>query len=373
MAFSSLLQKIGLKDTLQKFQKESSFLGVDIGSSSIKIVQLRKERERAVLETYGELSLAGYAKEDVGRAVRLVDTRIAEALKDVIKESQAKAKRAVVSISLKDSFLTTIEMPMLSAEELKEAVPYEARKYVPIPITETTLDWWILPSTKGDSSSSSSLGSQQRKFVTVLLAAVPNDAIKKYKNIFTNAGLEVAAFEIEVFSFVRAALRQNVGISLMIDLGAASTKMMIVDAGIVRSVHSFDHGMQELTLTLSQSLNLDFTRAEMLKRQVGIEHKPETEGTASVLEPILDVIISEGERFLLDWKRKGGGTISKVFLGGGGAMLKGVTEVMVKRYGVEVEVVNPFSKVVYPAFLAPSLKDIGTSFINAIGLALREF
>ncbi len=372
MAFSNLLEKIGLKETFGLLRKESSFLGVDVGSSSIKIVQLRKEKERAILETYGELSLAGYAKEDVGRAVRLVDEKLAEALADVLKESQAKAKRAVTSISLKDSFLTTMEMPQLSDAELKEAIPFEARKYIPIPISETTFDWWILPENHQEKELSS-LGSAKKKTITVLIAAVPNEVIKKYQAIFKNAGLEIIALEIEAFAFARAALRRTAGTVLMMDLGASSTKMMIVDGGAVRSIHSFDHGSQELTFTLSQSLGLDFSRAEVLKRETGILKKPETEGMVSVLEPILDVIISEGERFLLDWKRRGGEGISKVYIGGGGALLRGLADLMVKRYGVEVEVVNPFSKVLFPAFLAPSLKEIGSSFINAIGLALREF
>jgi len=87
----------------------------------------------------------------------------------------------------------------------------------------------------------------------------------------------------------------------------------------------------------------------------------------------VDIINGEGERFLLDWKRKGGETINKAIVGGGGAMLKNVNDSIIKKYGVEVETANPFSKVVYPAFLEPSLKEIGATFTNAIGLALKNF
>lgn len=372
MALSTLLERFGLKRASGLFTRETRFLGVDIGSSSIKVAQLKKEKERALLETYGELSLARYGDGTVGRSVRLLETKLVEALKDVIREAQVKAEKAVVSIPLKDSFLTTMDLPELGEEDMKEAVPYEARKYVPIPISEVVLDWRILPP-KGEEQKSVSIGSAKKKFRTVLLAAVPKESIAKYKSVFEKAGLEIAALEIEVFSFARAALRRDLGTNLIMDLGASSAKLTMVDGGVVRAAHSLDRGSQELTLALSQSLGVDWDRAEILKRESGVVRKPETEGVVSVLEPLVELWASEGERFLLDWKRRGGASISKVLIGGGGALLKGVEDIFVKRFGVEVLVVNPFSKVIYPAFLEPALREVGATFTNAVGLALREF
>ncbi|KKT20259.1 MAG: hypothetical protein UW05_C0039G0010 [Candidatus Giovannonibacteria bacterium GW2011_GWC2_43_8] len=163
------------------------------------------------------------------------------------------------------------------------------------------------------------------------------------------------------------------GTALMMDLGASAIKMVIADGGVVRASHGFDRGSQELTLALSQSLGVDWDRAEVLKRASGIIKKPETEGIASVLEPTVELWASEGERFLLDWKRRGGRSISKLIIGGGGAMLQGAGDLFVKKFGVEVMIANPFSKVVYPAFLEPALKEVGVTFTNAVGLALRNF
>lgn len=373
MAFFSGSQRFSLKEALSFFKKkETSYLGIDIGASSIKVVQVRKEEERGILETYGELSLARYTGGEEGRAFMVMDTKLTEALGDVLRESQVTAKRANISIPLKDSFITTMQMPNLSEGELKEAVPYEARKYIPVPIAEVTMDWWVLPAQSAETSSSS-IGSGERKFVSVLLVAVPKDVVSKYETIIKNAGVEVVAFEIEAFAFVRAAVRRDIGSVLLLDLGASASKMMIVEGGVLRMAHSIGRGSQEFTLTLAQSLGIDFERAEILKRESGIARKPETEGVVSVLEPLVDFIASEGERFLLDWKRRGGSPIAKVVLGGGGALLRGVDELIVKKFGVEVEIANPFSRVVYPAFLEPPLKNVGASFTNAIGLVLREF
>ena len=370
---SSFLSDFSFKKISSVFQKESGFLGIDIGSSSIKVVQLKKEKERAILQTYGELSMSGYADNgEIGKAFTVVDTKLTDALKDVLREAQVTVKRAAVSIPLKNSFLTTMDMPRLSDQELKEAIPYEARKYVPIPLSEAMIDWWVMPPMSTDSAASS-IGSPKRDFVSVFLAAVPKEVVEKYESILKKVGLEVSGFEIEVFSFARSAIKRDLGSVLLIDLGASAMRLIIADGGSVRATHNVERGSQELSIALAQSLGINFDRAELLKRESGILHRPETEGVASVLEPLVGFFASEGERFLLDWKRKGGRPISRVVLGGGGALLKGIVDVMIKKYGVEAEIADPFSKVVYPAFLEPSLMDIGATFTNAIGLALRDF
>ena len=373
MALNTFFQDFNFKKTFSQFKKNKSFLGIDLGSSSLKVVQLRKEKERPILETYGELSLAKYGMDgQTGRSVRIIDDKMSEALKDLIKESQVTAKEATVSIPIKDSFLTTIELPNLPEAELRETVPFEARKYIPIPISEVEIDWWVLPP-KSKEMKAASPGSGQKKILSIILAAVPKEVIAKYRSILKDSGIEVSAFEIEVFAFARASIKEDFGSILLIDIGAATTKISIADGGVIRSSHSFDHGGQELTLALSQSLGIDFERAEILKRQAGLLRKPENEGVSSIIEPLFEYSSSEGERFLIDWKRKGGRAISRVLIGGGGALLPGAKDMLVKSYGVEVDMINPFYKVVYPAFLEPALKDIGPSFVNAVGLALREF
>lgn len=365
-----------LKEFFSGFQKENRFLGVDIGTSSIKVVQLKKEKERGIIETYGEISLAFYGPPagggDVGRSVSLSSDKLKEALADIVKEAKITAKSAIVSIPLRNSFLTIMKMPRLGDDELRDAIPYEARKYVPVPLADVIVDWWVLPPS-GKERAESSIGSGTRDFSEVFLAAVPRDIIDRYKNIFLEVGFDVPSFEIEPFSFARSSLRRDLGTVLLMDFGAKSVKFAIADAGAIRASHNVEKGSQDISLTISQSLSVDFERAEVLKREVGLSHSPEVEGVSRVIEPIVDIINAEGERFLLDWKRRGGETIGKVIVGGGGAMLKNLNDSIIKKYGVEVETANPFSKVVYPVFLEQSLREIGATFTNAIGLALKNF
>ena len=361
-----------LKEFFSAFQKENRFLGLDIGASSIKLVQLRKDKETAVLETYGELSLATYGGGDVGRSVMVVKDRLKVALSDLIKEAKVTAKESTISVPLKHSFFTTMRLPHLSDQELKDSIQYEARKYIPVPMSEVVVEWWVLSPT-GKEVAETSIGTGTRNFLEVFLSAIPKDIVENHQNLLSEVGLNASSFEIECFSFARASLKRNLGTVLLIDIGASSTKFAIADGGAVRAVHHLEKGSQDMTLGISQSLGIDFERAEAMKREFGISNKPETEGIGQVLAPMVDFIVLEGERFLLDWKRRGGDTIGKVLVGGGGALLKNINDVIIKRYGVEAETVSPFSKVVYPAFLERTLAEIGPSFANAIGLALKNF
>src|ERR1700733_3829046 len=119
-------------------KKADSVLGIDIGSSAIKLVQIRRQSGQAVLETYGELSLGPYAQGVVGQAVILPPDRIAVALSDLMKEKEVNVttKKCGVSIPFASSLMTEISMPAVSEKQLSVMVPLEARKYIPVPIAD---------------------------------------------------------------------------------------------------------------------------------------------------------------------------------------------------------------------------------------------
>ena len=371
----SFLKNLPLPTSFWPWKKESeSILGIDFGSSSIKIAQLRKQQERAVLETYGELALGPYGGAEVGRASRLVEAKVKEALLDLIKEAVVKAKDAVVSIPVRSSFITVIEMPVMSEGELAEAIKFEARRYIPVPLSEVILDWWVIPEGFAQNTAaeeeSEGLG-KKKKFMSVLLVAIHNEVIDKYRSLLTAAGLKVSSFEIEIFSAVRALVGNDLSPILMLDFGASSTKVSVVDYGIVRMVYAYERGAQEITEILSGSLGVDFARAEEIKRSVGLSEKPEHQEIKSAIEPLLDHALSEANRVFVDYRRKTGRSVSRVIIYGGGAQLKGLTEKVAEKFGLEASLGQPFSRVEYPALVQPAVKEVGPSFAITIGLALR--
>jgi type IV pilus assembly protein PilM len=140
--FSRSIQKLAGDQLLKKH--EDSVLGVDIGQSSIKIVQLRNEQGVAMLETYGEIALGPYGDSVVGQAVRLSPDTIAKALKELMQGAGVTATTGGVSVSFAASLVKLIEVPALDPKQLATVIPIEARKYIPVPITEVQLDWFIV-------------------------------------------------------------------------------------------------------------------------------------------------------------------------------------------------------------------------------------
>lgn len=159
-------------------KKGGSVLGVDIGSSSIKMVQLSQKNGHAVLETYGELSLGPYTGKGVGESTNLTTEKIIEALNDMLKEKEVNitTRTCGLAIPFASSLMAVIEMPLATKKQLEQMVPLEARKYVPVPISEVTLDWYIIPKDKNSEplpdNDTSNVGSQK---LEVLVVALHND------------------------------------------------------------------------------------------------------------------------------------------------------------------------------------------------------
>lgn len=174
-------------------KSDESVIGVDIGPSSIKIVQLKKKKGKAVLETYGALALGPYAGIEVGRATQLPPEKISEALIDLMKEANITSRDAGLSIPMSASLVNIIEVPDMNEKKLAEIIPIEARKYIPIPISEVMLDWWVIPkeqsgrSQLNESTVSTGLDTRPRsKLIAkaeVLLVVIHKDAIEKIKTI----------------------------------------------------------------------------------------------------------------------------------------------------------------------------------------------
>lgn len=350
------------------FKDKQSVLGVDIGSSSIKVVQLRKEKERAILETYGEVATGPYAGLKISQNAKLAEDKAAEAIRDVIRESNAKAKTARVAIPLKSSFVKIISLPIAEGKNIADIITMEAKRHIPVPVSEVTLDWWVIPKAVEDEEN----GKSAPVGTDVLLVAIHNDVVNEYKKIISKAGIADAAYEVESFSLIRSAISRGSSTIAVIDIGSSSSKMAVVDYGVMKSSHLVGKGSHDITLAISQSLGVDFAKAEDMKREIGLSDLPEHQEIVSVMEPILDYIFHEAGIFLRNFQSRYGRSVNKVVFTGSGSLLKGMTNLGVKRLTVEVEYADPFGKTEHPVFLSGALKEIGPNFSVAAGLALGE-
>lgn len=370
----------GLFKNIGGSSKQSSVIGIDIGSSSAKIVQLRSARGVAVLETYGEIALGPYMQQSVGKVVKLSPEQETQALTDLMKEANITSTDGCVSIPFSASLVSVIDLPPADAEALKRIVPIEARKYIPVAISDVTLDWFVIPREEGESSAFDQLQEKtpmRTKGQEILLIAIQNATLHAYQSIMKAVGVVSSFYEIEIFSAMRSCLAHGIAPILIVDLGASTTKMYVIERGVVRMTHLLSVGGQQITETLARSMEWDFEKAERVKREHGLVNASafgESEN-AKIHEALLSTlgrVFSEVNRVLLSYGQRYNKNVSSVVLTGGGSALPGLTAVAKASLSTEVTIADPFSKTEAPAFLGGVLTDIGPSFSVSVGLALRK-
>ena len=346
------------------------FLGIDIGTSSIKIVELSSWAGRIKLENYGEISAeAIYQKpfRTFEKSTLLLSSQdISRAIKAVIEETKIKSRECIFSIPDFSSFFTNIELPPMSPEEIPEAVRAEARYHIPVPLSEVTLDWQLIEGGIQDFKSTK---------LKVIVVTVPNEIINQYKNIASILNLELFALEAEVFGLMRSLIeKEEKRLVGLIDIGDRSTTCSIFEKRILKTSHSFDLSGSDLTERIAKGLGIDYKTAENLKRKYGIlssQLEPEGKNIRQILIPLIDLIIGEVEKIFKNFSWKEGEEVKRIVLAGGSAFLPGLAEYFRDYFKNEVEIANPFSRTIFPPILEKTLKEMGPSYAIAVGLALR--
>lgn len=352
---------------MQFFSKSHSALGVDIGTTSIKIVELEPGGERprlvnyAILETYDYLERFNEALQT--STLRLSEANIAGFIKIMLKEAGFKANRACVSISSFNAFSTLVEAPSMSDSEARKFIELQAKQYIPIPLDSAVLDW----SKVGEINDEA--GTQKSQ---LFLAAIPKDQIVKYQNIFKAAGLKLNSLEIEGMSLARALeLDTRETTALAIDIGSRSTGIFIVRGGFLKFSSQTDFAGSSVTQNIAKGLNIAVRRAEDLKKQRGLAGFGGEHELSTIITPVLDVIIYEAKRVVVSFETSYREKIGAVILAGGGANLIGLADYMKTRFNLPVSIAKPFTAISYPQAFDALAKDLGPVLAPAIGLAMK--
>ena len=358
------------------FQKKSkSCLGIDIGTSSIKVVQLGRKEEHYKLETYGELQTYGYLERlndpVQTSSLKMLEAQVVEMITKIIKEAEVNTKNAVLSIPVFSSFVVVIDMPPMSEKEIPQALSFEARRHIPISLSEVRTDWKIV----GRETAGTSKDGKKNLFkFRVLLLAVPNEVINRYLRITQALNLNLLALELESFSYIRSLMGKDKSATCILDFGSRSTSFTIVDNGFVQASHSLDIAGSELTKALSHGMGVSFQRAESYKKERGLNQMERISGkeVKDILLTLIDRISIDVERIIVDYQTKTKRRVSKLILSGGSGNLIGLREYLEKKFKINVIVGSPWNRIVYSSFLASTLKEIAPRFAVAVGLAMRE-
>lgn len=350
-----------LKNTA-KAPDSASVVGIDVGGSTVKVVEIEETPKTIMLRTYGELQLGPYDGKSLGEVVNLENKKKIEAITDVMRESGVNSKSGSMAMPLSSSFLTVIPVVLNGQEELSSRIPVEARKYVPLPLTDVTLDWSELPP----------LDNKNANVHEVLLAAIENRALSEQRELLSSVDIKGDANEIEAFSLIRSLWRNDDSTVAIIDIGARSIKLYIVKKGILERLHRVVVGGKEISNSLSKKLNVSFEEAENLKRN----YDRASEQGAVIFETMTTVLnspLSEFTRTISQYEARLGSPLGRVVISGGVVAGPYCLDYIKDRLGKPVERADPFAKVAYPAFMEDTLKMIGPSFGVALGAALKKF
>ena len=355
-------------DFLSSIFSPRSYLGVDIGTTSIKIVEIEKGRGKPELKNYGILESHGHL-ERVNDAIytsslKMADKETAELLKIILSSSKFKTKNAVASIPSFSSFITFMEIPQMPAADTAKALQFQIRQYIPLPSSDVAIDWLKI----GEKE-------DQRGFIRqqIILIAVPNEQLFKYREIFKLAGLRLMALEVESLSLVRSLVAGDQTLTLLVDIGGRSTSIMIVDKGTLRHGSHTDFAGASLTQAIANGLQINVRRAEDLKRRKGLVAKGGEYELSTLTSFYLDAIINEVKRAKEIAENNQEIKLERIILAGGGANLPGIGQYFESQIGLPTVIGNSFLTLKYPDQIEPIAKELGSTLGVAIGLGIREF
>ncbi len=336
-------------------------LGLDIGSHTIKLIELGFEGDSVVLSAAGIMPTP---EKTSGSAQSADAENMAQAIKILVKDTGVKSKEVHIALPESKVFTRVIEVPTLSQRELASAIRWEAEQYIPLPLDQVNLDFTILRDSKATGTNK----------MEVLLVAAPKTLVDNYLSILEIAELSPIAAETEIIATSRALTRSvsNVHSVMIVSLGALTTDIAIERNEVLTFTRSLSAGGDAFTRALAQSLDFNLTQAEEYKRAYGIQQDKLEGKIAAAAKPITDTIVGELKRALIFYQEKYKDEhVQLVLLSGGTARLPGLVEYLAQALGVEVQLANPWVGIARaPRFNV--LTTEGPNFCVAVGLALRR-
>lgn len=354
-------------------------LGIDIGTASIKIVEVSKESNRFKLENYGLFELEAIETEDSGKKInearptQLVEDDLAWGIRETLNRSKITAREAVASIPSFNTFSTIITMPYLSEQDIARTIPYEARKYIPVPLSEVVMDWSIIniaPTGQGQILQGKQ-ADQKSPNVEVFIAAVPKEETTRYQNVMAKAGIVLKALELENSAMIRALVGNDLSPMAIVNIGGRSSSILIVDGGYERVSHNYEVGGFEITKSIARSLNVSLKRAEDLKRNMGLKNT-NADMITGAMSSLVDLIAFETKKIIHNYEDVKKSKISKILLVGGLANMPMFLDYFSNKLEAPVSAGNPLARVVYPSQLEPLKNEVNSTFTIALGLGMRE-
>ncbi len=344
------------------FSSNISYLGIDIGSSGIKIVELKKEGRDIKLLTYGFSENV-----NIGARQDWYDNPVktAKVINDICKKANTISRSAVSATPTFAVFTSVINLTGISSnKDIDSAVQWEAKKVIPLPLEEMDLDWKKIEENKKD---------KKNKDVKVLLLGAPKALVSKYVKIFREAQINLLGLETETFSLISSLLGNDKSTVMILEIGTNTTDISIVSDQIPLLNRSIDVGGMTITNAISNNLSIGLERAEQFKYDLGISSiNSGEEGVPKTILDSISPIVNEAKYAINLFESKNKSKVEKIILSGGGAMLPNLPNYLSQVLNIKVIIGNPWARISYPVELKQLLTEIGPKMSVAIGLAMRK-
>ncbi len=348
------------------FNGDQSMLAVDIGTTSIKAIEFAPGKQALRIMNYGILESSGYlARANQAlqtSSLKIFEADIVELLKTLVRQMGAGTKSARASLAPFSVFTTVLDFPQMSQKEIQQAIVYQAKQYVPLPLNEVWLDWRDVGGYQDEK------GFTHRK---IMLISVPQEQIQKYQRIFRAAGLALKSMELESLSLARLFAGDPTP-SVVIDIGSRSTNIVFMENGQITFSGQSDFAGSSLTQALATSLGVNPLRAEELKKERGIIGTGPNYELSTIMLPFLDAIINEVKKvdFTYHEQVSIARKAERVILAGGGANLLGIEKYFEREFGMPVAKAAPFLKFEYAPDIQPFVSELNPLMSVALGLGL---
>ena len=260
--------------------QEDNYFGLDLGSSSIKIAQLRELHGSPSLVTYGDIEVAGNL---LSSDSEIDQNRVSELIKQLAQDAKVTTKNVVASLSASQSYTAIIRTPKLSHSELAESIKFQADKVIPMAMDQVKLDWAVVGEVP------------ETDEVDVLLVAAPNNTANKYLNIIQKAGLELLALEINPIAQSRSLIgpADKPKCIIIVDIGSVASDIAILSNTVPQLVRSVAIGSKALNRVVSQNLGIDAGQADQFIKKFGMDQTKIEGQVFKTLKPVVDHLVEE--------------------------------------------------------------------------------
>jgi len=346
--------------------KKKDVIAIDIGSSSIKLVEISESKRGYTLTNFG---MAELHPETIVDGAIMDTAAVVDAIQSLVSGLKIKVKDVVTSVSGNAVRIQKISLPTMSQSELEESIQWEAEQYIPFDISDVNIDFQILD-TLDD-------GSGQME---VILAAAKKDVINEYVAVITEAGLSVVIMDVDCFALenmydVNYQFETGDTIAL-VNIGASLTNINIMKNGISSFTRDISSGGNQYTEELQKRFSISYDEAEALKVGKGGGKDIPNDEIIKVIDQVSgDIVASEIQKTFDYFLSQGtADTVNKIYLGGGTSKTNNLPRLIQDKSGIVVEKINPFANVEYNErhFDAAYIQDIAPYGAVGVGLALRK-